>query len=170
MNNRSTSLVLIVMAVLCAMSSGCGSSSSHSITAESADHDGLEHHIPEHKPKSFDAAVPELRRRLAVIRSAFESDQTLASSEELTEFEDIVNWLPELAADSDMHKPEWDQVHEIAKRLQSECIQLSKRKSSDSRPEIAIQACAASIAELAKFLEFSHEDGATHHNRESNSA
>ncbi len=48
------------------------------------------------------------------------SRQDPRSPQEQKEFDklvDIVNWLPELAADSDLNRAEWDRVNEHSKQL-----------------------------------------------------
>lgn len=73
----------------------------------------LEHHIPAHKPASFAEAVSELRSR----GLAMQGDQ--ATDEENHELLDIINWLPELAADSDLNRSQWEQVRDSVAELRT---------------------------------------------------
>jgi hypothetical protein len=78
----------------------------------SPEDDHLEHHVPEHQPPNFPAAIEELIRRLHEFEeSAGETEQAGG------EFRDIVGWLPELAAHSDLKKREWDAINTHTKRL-----------------------------------------------------
>lgn len=83
---------------------GCGDRQS---SGEDHDHDEdhAGHVIPAHKPKSFPDAVRRLREL---------NDQFARSSpggETLDIALDIANWLPEIAADSDMPPAPWDEVN-----------------------------------------------------------
>lgn len=70
---------------------------------EDEDHH-LEHLIPAHKPESFAEAVTELKSRGPAV---FAGEATDDAQQELL---DIINWLPELAADSDLKRKQWEQV------------------------------------------------------------
>ena len=160
MKHYGTFGVLTAFALLLAQSSGCGSSAERTASTDPSDHDGLEHHVPEHKPKTFGDAVHTLHTRLGMIQNSLGSGETAELTVELREFEDIVNWLPELAADSNMRKVQWDEVHEIAKRLQSECARLTELPSTDANPDDTIAACATTIDKLDQFVEFAEDNSA----------
>lgn len=85
---------------------GC---SEHS--AEGEEHH-LEHLIPAHKPAGFAEGVAELRLRLG--RYA-DGSLTEAGVDELR---DIVEWLPELAGDSDLRRPQWEQAQRVQRELE----------------------------------------------------
>lgn len=71
----------------------------------------LEHLIPDHKPASFAEAVPELSTRgLAVLTGQ-------AASEARQQLLDIIDWLPELAADSDLGRKQWEQARDTGIEL-----------------------------------------------------
>lgn len=106
---------LMICLVLLASSLGCAAST----TSESEEHHG--HIIPEHKPDSFVHAVSDLHARNAK-RGNWDDTQR-------QEFEDIVNWLPELAAKTDLEKADWDAVHKISQSIAT--------KVSDAEFEVA---------------------------------
>jgi hypothetical protein len=88
---------------------GCGSGGAH---PES------EHHVPAHKPADFPAAV----RRLQELHAEILAGARHRAADEINAYDemaDIVKWLPELAADSDVPKEPWDQICSLAARLQS---------------------------------------------------
>ncbi len=83
--------------------SGCG--------AAHSDDGRLEHEHPAHKPESFQAAVSEIERR--------STDSTLeGNAVARQELDDILNWIPELAADTSLGKAEWDEAVAAARALQ----------------------------------------------------
>ncbi len=106
---------------------GCALSSS--TTEEGEDH--LEHHVPDHKPKRFALAIPEVDRRFHELALVTEVKSTDAR---WTELADIVRWLPELASDSDLRKADWDVVQqraaELGRRLQLWRSAPTERSSS----------------------------------------
>jgi hypothetical protein len=81
------------------------------------DEEHVEHHVPEHRPPSYAAAVEQLRQRHRKIADAFQSGEIGSLKHDLAEMDDIVGWLPELAADGPMKKPAWDQVQVASQKL-----------------------------------------------------
>lgn len=77
----------------------------------------LEHHRPDHKPPTFPAAVEQLAQRHERIVVESHRNEAGALERELHEQMDIVNWLPELAADSALKKQDWEQVQTASKEL-----------------------------------------------------
>lgn len=106
-----------------------------------AEDDGrLEHIVPAHKPPTFAAAIPELARRHAALTAVAADDAT--ASRELTELREIVNWLPGLAAATDLKKDDWDTVSRLS-------VQLDGLLQSEPRSA----AWKASTPEFQKVLE-----------------
>ena len=81
---------------------GCSSSE------ESHDDEHLEHFVPAHKPKHFEELVEQLALRfprLATPPATSEADDREIARQELS---DIICWIPELAADSELIKADFD--------------------------------------------------------------
>lgn len=104
---RTTVLICGLLCLLLATMPGC-----HTAAESTAEDEHLEHHIPGYKPASLVAAWDQLKVRLGHLRSD-------ATTEEFTELRDIVNWLPELAADSDLKRSQWDEIHAVSKQMES---------------------------------------------------
>lgn len=96
---------------------------------EDEDHH-LEHHIPAHKPESFADAAAELSRRGPVVLSGEATDD---SRQQLL---DIINWLPELAADSDLKRHQWEQVRDWSVELKQLATRSSESQSLSRWHEI----------------------------------
>ncbi len=103
MNPRGILLALLALLVPLA---GCGQSAGETGDVY-VDHE--HEHRPEHHPESFPAAVDALRVRLPALAGAGEDARTEAA--------EIVGWLPELAADSDLPEARWEPLAAGAKRL-----------------------------------------------------
>lgn len=99
------------------MMSGCGASS-RGDQAQRGDEQHLEHHVPAHKPRNVLSAWPDLKQRLEGLK---ESSPPL----ELTELRDIFGWLPELAGDTDLKRPAWEQIQSFSVRALSQSSSLT---------------------------------------------
>ncbi len=69
------------------------------------EHDHAHHHDPAYKPADFPAAVQHLQAFQQLI-----SSNTSPSRDQLAIIEEIVHWLPELAAQSELRESQWNQV------------------------------------------------------------
>jgi hypothetical protein len=104
--------ILALLGIFVGLSlSGCG------VVSSAGDDDHLEHHVPEHKPATFAAAIEQIRIRHERLATEFQTADAGLVERDLSELLDIVGWLTELAADSPMKKPEWDQVNRSSKEL-----------------------------------------------------
>ena len=132
MNNRQSRRPIALIAVGILGLTGCMASDS-----DEANHhdDHIGHVIPAHKPKDFPAAVRRLREwndqitarlRAGKSRSLIE-DRTLAMTL------DVANWLPEIAADSDMPEAPWNQVNDLAPTLTSAYGKLAAEATGGAR-------------------------------------
>lgn len=100
--SRGQLFVWLSLVTLC----GCG---------DSAEAPHLEHLIPAHKPESLATAVTELRRRGA--ETYAETYAGGVTGEESAQLADIITWLPELAADSDARRAQWERIQSISREL-----------------------------------------------------
>ena len=73
-----------------------------------------EHGIPPHKPHSLEEAVSEVERRGRALIANSDKPPT-----QVTEWFDILGWLPELAADTDLKRADWEQAVRIATDFES---------------------------------------------------
>jgi hypothetical protein len=81
-----------------------------------ADEHAEEPHMrPAHHPGSFRAAVAEIDRRATALDDG--SLDAGAAGSAVRELADIVGWLPELAAGTELGRREWDRVHATSRRL-----------------------------------------------------
>ncbi|OYW17308.1 MAG: hypothetical protein B7Z55_12775 [Planctomycetales bacterium 12-60-4] len=108
---RSAFKLVLSIGGLCVAASGCGVpvADSSSEDATKLDHEH-EHGIPDHKPRTFTRAVAELSTRLQHIEQA-------AAEASVPQLRDIVDWLPELAADTDLNEADWNMVQQTSHEL-----------------------------------------------------
>jgi hypothetical protein len=131
---------------------GCGRRS----PGESPGHDGEDDHaghaIPAHKPRDFPAAVRSLR----------ELERRLGGSprdrKDVEVARDVANWLPELAADSDMPESRWDEVNARSAALVTAYEAILAGPTTGAGPGDGATALAGAdeaVASLEKLLDAS---------------
>ncbi|WP_417385736.1 hypothetical protein [Gimesia sp.] len=104
-------MALCLSGLLICFQAGCTQS------ADSAqDENHLEHHIPEHKPKTYSATVKELDTRM---RRLLNQDQEEGTQKKQQELAEIIDWIPELAADSELKHSDWNEVKQFSSELKT---------------------------------------------------
>ncbi|HWL10275.1 MAG TPA: hypothetical protein VNQ76_17860 [Planctomicrobium sp.] len=129
----------LVILVTCLSLSSCQSQ---------AEVEHLEHVTPDHKPASYAEAVVQLQRRIAdVLAGQMDVNQR---TQQLNELGDLIRWLPENAADSDLKKAEWEQVKQISLRLETWHTTLLPEHSDTPRQRQQIEDDLQTLAGLIK--------------------
>ncbi|MFN8706501.1 MAG: hypothetical protein ACK526_17955 [Planctomyces sp.] len=90
--------VLVCLTLLVSVT-GCGEKAT--VGSESEEH--LEHFVPPHKPASYADLVKSLRDRIDQVSAGGTPSET-----QKTELLDVIRWIPEIAADSDLLKSDWE--------------------------------------------------------------
>lgn len=133
---KTTSMALLVAVVAAA---GCTRSgpmaSTEAESEEKSSHEGHEHHVPQHKPGDLPDAIRSLRGRCAELLKDRRADQPTVFARQFGETNDIVGWLPELAADSDLGRAEWENVNDVSKRLTEELALFNAAQTDESAKE-----------------------------------
>ena len=81
-----------------------------------AEEEHLEHHIPEHKPRSYTETVKELDSRMRWLLNHSQKAEIPQKQQELAE---IIDWVPELAADSELKHKDWNEVQQLSTEIKS---------------------------------------------------
>ncbi|MBL8815080.1 MAG: hypothetical protein JNL58_03540 [Planctomyces sp.] len=104
-----------------------------------------EHFVPAHKPANLEGAVNELRRRIPEAAGG----QDAVARQELF---DVVLWIPELAADSDLRKKDWERAAEASRRLHEVCTKACSAEGSPEDRKQLVESTQPLINELAELL------------------
>lgn len=80
--------------------------------APTAGHEEGSHALPPHHPGTFRRAVDEIERRGAALLAG------PADAAARAEFADIARWLPELAADTELGRGDWERVAAVERALE----------------------------------------------------
>lgn len=71
----------------------------------------LEHEIPAHWPTDFPDAITKMEQRVGTLNSTHRSNETQ------TELMEIVGWVPEIAADTDLPEEDWVPIYRVCETL-----------------------------------------------------
>jgi len=114
----------------------------------------LDHHVPKHRPRNFARAVRQIEKRLPAVAKGPVQGKESAWEQSVDELREIIEWLPELAADSDMRKAEWDRVQALTRRLLADYTKqvASLRGNDASAGEAWVSDSRLAIAELESLL------------------
>jgi hypothetical protein len=138
-DSRRPGLLIVSLAFL--ILSGCA-------LRPATDDGRLEHHAAPHHPSSFPAAVDELDRRFSELSTKPPLD--VAHDQSATELADIVRWLPELAADSDLKRADWEAANRLALELEKLLPAWLAAKPEQKREALTtIQATLGELRQLA---------------------
>ena len=91
-----------------------------------------EHGILPHKPHTFEEAVSEIERRGRALIADRDKPPT-----QVTEWFDILGWLPELAGDTELKRADWEQAVRIAKDIESWSGSWKPSSSAAAAPDTA---------------------------------
>ena len=136
---RSASWLVVVTATFTV--GGCTHSDSRPTSQKDGDVSAAQdddHHQPSHKPGDFPAALAALHERCSkVLKSPV--PKSPEAQKEFDQTRDIVGWLPELAADSDLSRAEWDRVNEQSKKLAESLDDFARAGFAGSDPRVSQQ-------------------------------
>ncbi|HND56572.1 MAG TPA: hypothetical protein PLV92_29340, partial [Pirellulaceae bacterium] len=102
-----------------------------------------EHHTPAHRPVDFPAAVTRLDALHAELLDA-KTARPPGTIDAMTELSDIVRWLPELAADSDLDRTAWDRVAATTRLFEAD---VARVRAAPQERQSAEYANAAALLE-----------------------
>lgn len=129
--------------------------------ADKAEEDHAEHHIPEHKPKSFADAVKEIPRRIEAISVQASAGTGDRLERELLELQEIIGWIPELAADSDMRRAPWEEVQAIGGSLKEAFPEFAAAARKGTIPPEIRTKLLERATKLRPFVRFADAHSAT---------
>lgn len=72
-----------------------------------------DHHIPAHWPSGVADAAEKIRQRVELVPASGESEAR-------HELEELVSWVPEIAADSPLPEEDWNGIYQLCEQLRPE--------------------------------------------------
>jgi hypothetical protein len=152
-SRRGGASVFITLLVACLTTlAGCRGGRSPGEAEPPDEHAG--HVIPAHKPKDFPSAVRRLRElnTQIALKLAEGKASSLVSEKTLPIALDIANWLPEIAADSDMPVSPWNEVNDRSASLVSVYQKMIEGAAIDDHP-VSSSALSTEANTIVKALE-----------------
>lgn len=102
---------LLLLGMLC---SGCGPVGNR----EGANPPAAEHSVPAHWPSDLEDADVKIQARMVWLRSVEPApDQTISPDTAFKQLQEIVAWVPEIAADTPLSEADWMPVHQASESL-----------------------------------------------------
>lgn len=135
---RSVPYLFIGFLTAVPMMIGCSkvdrSSSGH---ADDANDDHQHHFVPPHKPSDFADLVADLAFRFGNTASGPELNvsKNVASADSLSELADIIGWIPELAADSELRRPQFEIAQNVYREMSREIADPIRRGETPTPQE-----------------------------------
>lgn len=119
-------LLIAGMATFC----GCegGENTSPATTVDYEHQHG--HEVPAHRPRDI-AHAAEVIDALCERVSAREEDRSVAQDQ----LADVIRWLPELAAQTDLTEAEWTEIYDYSQRLTQACFGTADTSTSEQALE-----------------------------------
>ena len=132
---------LLLLAVMCV--SGCVTPNPDYVDAD----EEKSHSLPDHHPQTFRRAVVDIGQRGDALTSGMLDDASLKI--QLRQLLDIVRWLPELAAETDLGRRDWERLNDTAQSLARE---LNLSASAGQRSTVDDAALSAVMVNAMKNL------------------
>ena len=139
---------LLTLSAMTLLAFACGCNQSGNADDHEDDHHA-EHFVPPHKPANYAQAVEEIEHRAAHLTSHAGHGHD-DEAEEFHELVDIVEWLPELAADSDLNEADWGSARAAGQSIASELNSRMKEDGSLTLDKLdeSIQSSVATLQSL----------------------
>ncbi|MDB5391026.1 MAG: hypothetical protein JWM11_6672 [Planctomycetaceae bacterium] len=137
MRNEHLSKLSVLAIVIVCDAVGCGTSTTTIPLGTNLEQqtDRLEHHVSEHRPASFAVAVEQIQSRHNQIHNEIQTKTHPALDHQLSELQDILGWLPEIAGDSDLRQADWNLVKQHSQQLANLYQELHQKVANGIRPE-----------------------------------
>lgn len=130
---RGTLQTRMSVAVLSALLlAGCGESRMEDHSAETSA-EAAEHERPPHKPQTFETLVTDLGQRLVDLTGPTSVAESPDQQQALRELRDLIQWIPELSAASELRKLDFDKAVACSQELMTAVDGLKNGRFQDDR-------------------------------------
>ena len=142
------SVQILLCSSLVVLITGCGSAKEDSLDNHDDEH--LMHFVPAHKPTSFAKLVDQLSKRIAELADSWGTQDTTRKQTLRQELSDVIGWIPELAADSELNKADFESAVTAGKALQAEFVMQFTIDSSSATNPRAFESALKSLRDLTE--------------------
>ena len=158
--------------LLAALATGCTSSSDDTTaTASTGDNSEDHHHDHGHRPESYTAALHQIEDACKEIKAAFDAGTPQECDEALHVVSEVLDVLPEVAAETDMPKDDWQIVKDQSQHLFDQFMKIHDGFHGDGKEGVSYDSVAGEIdtalealqSKIAASGEEPVDDDAHHH-------
>jgi len=145
--------VLTWAAVVCLLVNlmfGCTPASS---TSEAAGQAEEHHHDHGHRPESYTAALKQIRSARDDVKAAFDAGTPKACDEALHVLAEVLVALPEVAAETDLPKEDWQVVKDQSKSLFDQFMKIHNGFHGDGEPGASFDSVETEVDAAIEILE-----------------
>ena len=131
-----TAFVPMVIALGCmvlCLTCGCTSSTVSTSTTDGDDTEEHHHHDHGHRPESYSAALASIKHARDEVKAAFDAGTPKACDEALHEVAEVLDVLPEVAAETDLPKNDWQVVKNQSTVLFDQFMQIHNGFHGDGK-------------------------------------
>ncbi len=147
-----TRCLAATVCVALALGMGC-SPSSEKGDADGNPFYGHDHDLPETRPSDYGAGVQQLHELHRLVLAEISHNDLDDAREVIETIRETLQWLPEVAGDSDMPEAQWNRVYERSPELQAWYAEWSEHLASSGASAVApretIRKIESALAELA---------------------
>ena len=130
-----TAFCTLGVALLCLLASGCSPTSTAAKTEGGEQAEEHHHHDHGHRPKSYVAALDQIKHARDEIKAAFDAGTPNECDNALHEVAEVLEALPEVAAETDLPKEDWQVVKDQSRHLFDQFMRIHDGFHGESSSE-----------------------------------
>jgi len=111
------------------------------------------HHDHGHRPESYSAALAQIKHARDDIKAAFDAGTPNACDDALHEVSEVLDVLPEVAAETDLPKEDWQVVKDQSKHLFDQFMKIHDGFHGESKQGATFDSVADEINKAIEVLE-----------------
>lgn len=149
--NRTSGWFFLITSFAVLMAVGCTETSPSSTT--SSGEEEHHHHDHGHRPKSYHAALTQIKHSRDEVKAAFDAGTPDACDDALHEVSEVLDALPEVAAETDLPKEDWQVVKDQSKVLFDQFMKIHDGFHVDAKQGASFDSVADEINKAIEVLE-----------------
>jgi hypothetical protein len=143
---------IVGVALLCLAGSGC-TSSTPGAKADGEDNAEEHHHDHGHRPESYTAALAQIKHARDEVKAAFDAGTPTECDDALHEVAKVLDVLPEVAAETDLPKEDWQVVNDQSQHLFDQFMKIHDGFHGDGKQGASFDSVAEEINKAIETLE-----------------
>ena len=142
----------LLCVALCLLGGGC-TSSTPDAKADGGDQAEEHHHDHGHRPKSYTAALDQIKHARDEVKAAFDAGTPNGCDDALHVVAEVLDVLPEVAAETDLSKEDWQVVKDQSQHLFDQFMKIHDGFHGDGKEGASFDSVAEEINKAIETLE-----------------